>query len=134
LHPKYKRADAWTREVIGSAIEVHREKGPGLIESIYEKCLMRELELRRIPAQTQVVVPVEYKGYVFEEPLKLDVYVDSCLILELKAVEQVFPIHEAQLLSYMKLMNAPIGLLMNFHEIVLHKGIRRFLLKGAADE
>ena len=93
MHPKYKRADAWTNQVIGAAIEVHREKGPGLLESIYEKCLMRELELRTIPAQTQVVVPVEYKGYVFEEPLKLDVYVDSCLILELKAVEQVLAPH-----------------------------------------
>jgi GxxExxY protein len=95
MHPKYKRADAWTKDVIGSAIEVHREKGPGLLESIYQKCLMRELELRRIPAQTQVVVPIEYKGYVFDEPLKLDVYVDGCLIVELKAVEQVLPIHEA---------------------------------------
>jgi GxxExxY protein len=134
MHSKYKRADAWTKDVIGSAIEVHREKGAGLIESIYEKCLMRELGLRRIPAVNQVVVPIEYKGYIFDEPLKLDVYVDNCLIVELKAVEQVLPIHEAQLLSYMKLMNAPIGLLMNFHEVILHKGIRRFLLKGAADE
>jgi GxxExxY protein len=133
MHPKYKRADAWTKDVIGSAIEVHREKGPGLIESIYEKCLMRELGLRTIPAVNQVVVPIEYKGYVFDEPLKLDVYVDDCLIVELKAVEQVLPIHEAQLISYMKLMDAPVGLLINFRELVLHKGVRRFLLKGAAD-
>lgn len=134
MHPKYKRAEAWTKEVIGAAIEVHREKGPGLIESIYEKCLSRELSLRKVPAVNQLVVPVEYKGYVFEEPLRLDAYVDNCLILELKAVEQVLPIHEAQLLSYMKLMDAPVGLLMNFHEVLLHKGIRRFLLEGAADE
>lgn len=94
--------------MIGAAIEVHRQKGPGLLESIYEKCLMRELELRAIPARNQRSVPVEYKGLVFEETLKLDVFVDDCLILELKAVETVLPIHKAQLLSYLKLLNAPI--------------------------
>lgn len=133
MHPKYRKADAWTKEVIGSAIEVHREKGPGLTESIYEKCLMHELALRSIPAVNQMVVPVEYKGHTFDEPLRLDVYVDNCLVVELKAVENVLPIHEAQLLSYMKLVNAPVGLLINFHEPVLHKGVRRFMLRGAAD-
>lgn len=120
-----------SREVIGAAIEVHREKGPGLIESIYEKCLMRELELRGIPAVNQLVVPIEYKGFRFEEPLQLDVYVDDCLILELKAVQQVLPIHKAQLLSYMKLLDAPLGLLMNSHEMVLKDGIHRMILDGA---
>ena len=70
MHPKYQRADELSRQVIGAAIEVHRLKGPGLIESIYEKCLMRELFLQNIPAEQQVVVPVEYKGFVFDEPLK----------------------------------------------------------------
>jgi len=131
MHPKYQKAHRLSREVIGAAIEVHREKGPGLIESIYEKCLMRELELRGIPAVNQLVVPVEYKGFRFDEPLQLDVYVDDCLIVELKAVQQVLPIHKAQLLSYMKLLDAPLGLLINFHEMALKDGIHRMILDGA---
>jgi GxxExxY protein len=134
VHPDFQRADQWSKKVIGAAIEVLRQKGPGLLESIYEKCLMRELELQGIPARNQVVVAVEYKGYTFEEPLKLDVYVDGCLIVELKAVETVLPIHKAQLLSYMKLLNAPVGLLINFHEMKLVDGIHRLILPGANKE
>lgn len=134
MHPAFQRANQWSRKVIGAAIEVHRLKGPGLLESIYEKCLMRELELQGIPARNQVVVPIEYKGFTFEEPLKLEVYVDNCLIAELKAVEQVLPIHKAQLLSYMKLLNTPIGLLINFHELKLADGIHRLMLPGANHE
>jgi GxxExxY protein len=131
MHPDYERANRWSKVVIGAAIEVHRHKGPGLLETIYEKCLMRELFLREVPAVNQLVVPIEYKGYVFEEPLRVDVYVDHCLIVEAKAVEQVSPIHKAQLLSYMKLLNAPLGLLINFHELVLKNGIHRMILEGA---
>ena len=130
MHPLYKKADALTHEEIGAAIEVHRDKGPGLIESIYEKCLMRELELRGIPAVNQKLVPVEYKGVVFEEPLRLDVLTDDCLLLELKAVENILPIHKAKLLTYMKLMNIPIGLIINFNEMVLKNGIFRMILPG----
>ena len=117
--------------MIGAAIEVHRLKGPGLIETIYEKCMLRELELRRVPVSSQQRVEIEYKGVVFEQPLRLDVYVDACLILELKAVEKVLPIHKAQLLSYMRLMDAPIGLLVNFHEMRLVDGLTRLMLPGA---
>ncbi len=131
MHPKFQRADELTRRVIGAAIEVHRLKGPGLIESIYEKCLLRELHLQNIPAKQQVVVPVEYKGFVFDEPLKLDVFVDDCLIIELKTVVKVLPIHKAQLLSYMKLMDVPLGLLINFHELRLVDGVHRLILPGA---
>ncbi len=131
MHPKYPRAHAWTREVIGAAIEVHKEKGPGLLEPIYEKCLMRELALRGIPARQQVIVPIEYKGYVFEEPLRLDVFVDDCLILELKSVDEVLPIHKAQLLSYLKLLDVPLGLLINFHELRLVDGAHRMILQDA---
>jgi GxxExxY protein len=131
MHPRFQRADELSRLVIGAAIEVHRLKGPGLLESIYEKCLMRELSLRDLPARQQVVVPVEYKGVVFDEELKLDVYVDDCLIVELKAVTDVLPIHKAQLLSYMKLMDAPLGLLINFHEVRLVDGLHRLILPGA---
>ena len=131
MHPNYERAHSWSSKVIAAAIEVHKIKGPGLIESIYEKCLMRELELRHIPAKEQLLLPIEYKGVTFDEPFKLDVYVDDCLIIELKAVEKILPIHKAQLLSYMKLLDAPIGLLINFHEMVLRNGINRMILKGA---
>ncbi len=133
MHSKFQRADELTRQVIGAAIEVHRLKGPGLIESIYEKCLLRELHLQNIPTKQQVVVPVDYKGFVFDESLKLDVFVDDCLILELKAVVKVLPIHKAQLLSYMKLMDVPLGLLVNFHELCLVNGVHRLILPGAED-
>ena len=125
MHPKYQRAMSWTEQVIGAAIEVHRLKGPGLLEPIYEKCLLRELTLRNVPAKSQVTVPIEYKGFVFEEPLRLDVLVDDSLIVELKSVEAITPIHVAQLLSYMKLLDLPVGLLINFHELRLKDGIRR---------
>ena len=121
MHPDFERANRWSNVAIGAATEVHRLKGPGLIESIYEKCRMRELVLRDVPAQRQVIARVEYKGLTFDEPLLLDLFVDTCLILELKAVEAVLPIHKAQLLSYMRLLNAPIGLLINFHEPTLNK-------------
>jgi len=131
MHPNYKKAHALSAEVIGAAIEIHRLKGPGLIESIYEKCLMRELELRGIKAINQLVVPIEYKGLTFEESLRLDVYVEGCLIVENKVVEKILPVHRAQLLSYMRLLNAPIGLLFNFNESVLKQGLARLILTGA---
>lgn len=131
MHPNFQKADQWTSIVIGAAIEVHRLKGPGLIESIYERCLMRELQLPGVPAVNQLIVPVEYKGVVFDEPLRLDVLVDACLLVELKAVEHVLPIHKAKVLSYMKLLDTPVGLLINFHETMLKNGIKRFVLDGA---
>jgi GxxExxY protein len=131
MHPLYEKAHALSGRVIGAAIEVHRLKGPGLIESIYERCLMRELELQGIRAVNQRKVEIEYKGLVFEELLRLDVCVEECLIVENKVVEQVLPVHKAQLLSYMKLLNAPLGLLINFHEPLLKNGIVRLILPGA---
>ncbi len=91
MHPDFIQADQWSAKIIGAAIEVHRVMGPGLIESIYERCLLHECRLRRIPVETQVVVPIIYKDYTFDEPLKLDLYVDKCLIIELKAIEKVLP-------------------------------------------
>src|SRR5262245_39086518 len=108
MHPFYEKANKLSAEVIGAAIEVHRHKGPGLIESIYERCMLRELELRSIPATTQKLVRVEYKGLVFDEPLRFDVLVDDCLLVELKAVEILHPSSKAQLFSYMKLLDIPI--------------------------
>ena len=133
MHPLYEKADRLSAEVIGAAIEVHRAKGPGLIESIYERCLLRELELRSIAATTQKIVRVEYKGLVFDEPLRFDLLVDDCLLVELKAVEVLHPSSKAQLFSYMKLLDIPIGLLINFHEPVLKNGLSRMILPGARD-
>ena len=127
MHPKFERADHLSREVIGAAIEVHRTLGPGLLESIYEKCLMRELELRSLSAVKQQHVRIEYKGLVFEESLKFDVLVEACLLVELKAVNQIAPIHKAQLISYMKLLDIPLGLLVNFHDVRLADGVSRLL-------
>lgn len=123
-----ERANAWSHLVIGAAIEVHRIKGPGLIECIYSKCFQRECDLRSIPVRRELLVPIEYKGHVFEEPLRLDFLVDDVLILEFKVVEEILPVHKAQLLSYMKLLNTPLGLLFNFHEIMLKDGIVRMTL------
>ncbi len=131
MHPNYPKANDLSSEIIGAAIEVHRLKGPGLIESIYEKCLIRELELRGISAENQLRVPIEYKGMTFEETLRLDVYAENCLIVENKVVEKILPVHRAQLLSYMRLLNAPIGLIFNFREPVLKQGIARIILGGA---
>lgn len=131
MHPLYEKGDRLSREVIGAAIEVHRQKGPELIESIYERCLLRELELRSIPATTQKLVRVEYKGLVFDEPSRFDLLVDDRLLVELKAVEILHPSSKAQLFGYMKLLDIPIGLLINFHESVLKNGIFRMILPGA---
>lgn len=131
MHPLFQRAHELSTIVIGGAIEVHRLKGPGLIESIYERCLTHELTLRDVASTSQLRVTVEYKGVVFEQPLRVDLLVERCLVIENKVVEHVLPVHKAQLLSYMKLLNAPIGLLINWHERVLKNGISRLILSGA---
>jgi len=102
-----------------------------LIESIYEWCLLKELGLRGLECVTQKSVLIEYKGFTREEPLRFDVLVQSCVLVEAKAVEKVLPIHKAQLLSYMKLLNVPVGLLINFHEMKVTDGIHRLILSGA---
>ncbi|MDG2170951.1 MAG: GxxExxY protein [Opitutales bacterium] len=131
MHSLFQKADLLSREVIAGAIEVHRGKGPGLIESIYERCIMRELELRNLDATNQKEIKVEYKGLVFDEPLRFDVLVEDCLLVELKAVRELLPIHKAQLLRYMKLLDVPIGLLINFNQIKLVDGVKRLILPGA---
>src|SRR6266436_1494575 len=131
MHPLFERASGLTETVIAAAIEVHRNKGPGLIESIYEWCLLKELELRGLECISQKSVVIEYKGFTREEPLRFDVLVESCVLVEAKAVEKVLPIHKAQLLSYMKLLNVPVGLLINFHEMKVADGVHRLILSGA---
>jgi GxxExxY protein len=134
MHSLFKKADQLSHTAIGAAIEVHRLKGPGLLESIYEKCMMRELSLRGITVVNQRLVKIEYKGLVFEEPLRFDVLVEDCLLLELKSVQEILPIHKAQLLSYMKLLDIPIGLIIDFREMKLTDGIARLILPGANKE
>jgi GxxExxY protein len=110
---------------------VHRDKGPGLIESIYEWCLTKECELSGLSCVNQKSVVVAYKGFTREEPLRFDLLVEGCVLVEVKAVEHVLPIHKAQLLSYMKLLDTPVGLLINFHELKLADGVHRLILPGA---
>lgn len=131
MHPLFAKADGLTQQIIGGAIEVHKDKGPGLVESIYEWCLLRELELRRLTATNQRLVTISYKGFAREEPLRFDVLVENCVLVEAKAVERVLPIHKAQLLSYMKLLDVPVGLLINFNETKLTDGVSRLILPGA---
>lgn len=132
MHPFFEKANGLTEIIIGAAIEVHREKGPGLIENIYEWCLLKELELRKLHSVNQRAVLIRYKNFSKEEPLRLDVLVENCVLVEVKAVEKVLPIHKAQLLSYMKLLDVPIGLLINFHGAKLTDGLTRMILPGAA--
>lgn len=131
MHPLFQKANALTEQIIGAAIEVHRDKGPGLIESIYEWCMTVELDLRGLKWANQKIVPVTYKGRTRDEPLRFDLLVEGCVLVEGKAAEAVLPIHKAKLLSYMKLLNVPIGLLINFHEMKLVDGVHRLILPGA---
>jgi GxxExxY protein len=114
-----------TEQIIGAAIDVHRELGPGLMESVYEECLCYELSVRGIPFQRQVALPVRYKKVKLDCGYRMDVVVEDTVVLELKAIEQLHPLHEAQLITYLKLSQKPVGLLINFNVPVLKDGIVR---------
>ena len=116
-----------TRTIIGAAIEVHRAIGPGLLKSAYEECLCRELSLRHIAFDRQKPLPVEYKGTKLDCGYRLDLLVAEAVVVEVKAVENIHPIHEAQLLTYLKLGGWKVGLLINFNVPVLRDGIRRLV-------
>ena len=135
MHPLYSTADSLTNDVISAAIEVQKHFGIGLPESIYQKCLGQELRLRGHAAVTEVAVPIRYKGYEFEEKLRIDLLVDNCLVIECKSLDEDkvnMERHKAQALSYLKLMNLPLGLVINFGDYRLGKrGIARVILKGA---
>jgi GxxExxY protein len=131
MHPLFSKASNLTQVIIGAAIEVHRDKGPGLVESIYEWCLTKELELRQLDSLNQKIVKVRYKTFVREEPLRFDLLVNGCVLVETKSVEAILPIHKAQLLSYMKLLDVPLGLLINFNVARLTDGLSRLILPGA---
>ena len=102
-------------QVNGAAIEVHKHLGPGLLESVYHSCLKKELAIRKLDFKTELTIPINYKGLDVDAGLRCDLFVENKLVVELKAVEKIVPIHEAQLLTYMKLLEAPIGLIINFN-------------------
>ncbi|MFN0076244.1 MAG: GxxExxY protein [Prosthecobacter sp.] len=131
MHPLYLQAEAITQTVIGAAMEVHRDKGPGLLESIYERCFIHELKLRGLSVEQQRQVQIRYKDLVFEDSLRCDVIVNRCVLVELKSVVDVLPIHKAQGLSYMKLLDLPLGFVINFNVQMLKQGVHRLMLPGA---
>jgi len=122
------RNEDLTWQIIGAAIEVHKYLGPGLLESVYQISLARELAMRSIPFRREVNIPVQYKGELLEANFRADFIVADKVILELKSIEQLLPIHEAQLLTYMKLTSCSVGLLINFNVPILKKGIIRRVL------
>lgn len=117
-----------TEQIIGAAIDVHKQLGPGLLESAYEQCLCHELHLRGIEFQRQVPLPVTYKGLKLDCGYQLDLVVEDAVVLELKAVEKILPVHEAQLLTYLKLAGKRVGLIINFNVEILTRGIVRKVL------
>jgi len=131
MHPLFAQAAGITHDVIGAAIEVHKDKGPGLLESVYEWCLMMELGIRGHQVENQSEVVIRYKQFQRTVALRFDLLVNRCLLVEVKAVEAVIPIHKAQLLSYMKLLDIPLGLIINFNSPKLTDGISRLILPGA---
>ncbi|MBX3288224.1 MAG: GxxExxY protein [Acidobacteria bacterium] len=116
-----KYLDKLTYDVIGAAIEVHKSVGPGLIESVYHECIKHELKARGIGFHTELIVPVHFKGLVLDAELRCDLFIENILAVELKAVSTLAPIHEAQLLTYMKLLKAPKGILINFNSVNLFR-------------
>jgi len=117
-----------TGKLIGAAIEVHRVLGPGLLETAYEECLCRELAIQGVPFQKQVALPIEYKGTRLSSEYRIDLLVDDLVVVEVKAVDKLLPIHEAQLMTYLRLSGKRIGLLLNFNVPVLKDGIVRRVL------
>ena len=131
MHPLFPSASQLTETIIAAAIEVHRTMGPGLLESVYEWCLTNELKLRGAASCNQQTVTIRYKEFVREEPLRFDLLVEDCVLVEVKAIDAIKPIHKAALLSYMKLLDVPLGLLINFHELKATDGVSRLILPGA---
>jgi GxxExxY protein len=120
-----EESEALSEIVIGCAIEVHRVLGPGLLESVYQECMVIELKRHQLPVAIERRIPFDFKGQRIKSRLKLDLLVDDCIIVELKAVERLHPIHSAQVITYLKITGFPIGLLMNFNAPTLKAGLKR---------
>ena len=127
-HDRLAFLNSISDKIIGAAIEVHKELGPGLLESVYEACLYHELKKQGVSVDCQVDLPIIYKDEITNKTYRIDMLVENCVIVELKSVDTINPIHEAQLLTYMKLLNINLGLLINFNVDILKKGIRRRIL------
>lgn len=125
---KSERANLLSREIIGAAIEVHKQLGPGLLESAYQTCHRHELSLRNIPVETEVPLPVRYKGVELDCSYRMDEVVDGLVVVELKSIESLAPIHEAQMITYLRLSRHWLGLLINFNVPILKHGIKRLVL------
>ncbi len=117
----------FSNEVIGAAIEVHRDLGPGLLEMTYELSLQHELQLRGYASERQVILPIKYKELVVPEAYRIDLLVENLLVVELKTVASLLPIHSAQILTYLRMSNKQLGLLINFHSVLLTDGIKRLV-------
>lgn len=122
-----QRLNSITEKIIGAAIEIHRVLGPGLLESAYEECLCYELSRQDLPFTRQVELPVIYKEIKLDCGYRIDLLIENAIIVELKAVERILPIHEAQLLTYLKLLDCPLGLLINFNVPAVRYGIKRIV-------
>jgi GxxExxY protein len=120
-----KKEDILSKTIIGAAIEVHRQIGPGLLESVYEECLCAEFRESGVGFERQVVLPVNYRGRKLDCGYRLDLVIDKLVVLELKAVKRLEPIHNAQLLTYLRLSGMRLGILLNFNELLLENGIKR---------
>lgn len=112
---------------VDAAFSVHKELGPGLLESAYEACFVHELELRGVKYQRQLPVPLNYKGKLIEVGFRADIVIEQRLLIELKAVEGIIPVHQAQVITYLKILRLPLGLLINFNEVLIKDGIHRIL-------
>ncbi|WP_296686260.1 GxxExxY protein [Flavobacterium sp.] len=119
--------EALAKEIFLASLEVHKIMGPGLLESVYEMCLMRELQLRNIFTESQVAIPLQFKGFALSKEYKIDILVEQKLIIELKSVEALLPVHEAQLISYLKLADKRMGFLINFNVPIIKSGFKRFV-------
>jgi GxxExxY protein len=115
------------KEIFLASLEVHKIMGPGLLESVYEMCLIRELQLRNIFTESQVAIPLQFKGFALSKEYKIDILVEKELIIELKSVEALLPVHEAQLISYLKLADKRMGFLINFNVPIIKSGFKRFV-------
>lgn len=119
--------NALSKEILIASIDVHKEMGPGLLESVYQQCLAKEFSLRSIKLSTMVPIPLQYKGYTLNKDYVIDILVEDEIILELKSVEAILPVHEAQIISYLKLADKRLGFLINFNVPLLKDGFRRFV-------
>ena len=122
-----ERTEAIAKIVVNSALKVHKELGPGLLERVYEICLAHEIRKAGLDVKRQIDIPIVYDGIEFREGLRLDLLIEDCIIIEVKAVEQINPVWDAQIISHLKLLNKDLGFLINFNVPLIKSGIRRFI-------